>query len=102
MYDEIERLRTEYEKDSNNQKKRQQYLAAIVSRGDRAKDLLFFTSELLRSEERSTLKKMLDNDDAYKAQLDYQATVRLYNYINTIVNIASMKKKKEEGSNTDE
>lgn len=102
MYDEIERLRSEYEKDNNNQKKRQQYLAAIVRRGDRAKDLLFFTSELLRSEERNTLHKLLDNADAQKTQLDYQATVRLYNYINTIVNIANTKKKKEEGSNTDE
>jgi len=99
---EIERLREEYEKDSKNQKKRQQYLAAIISRGDRAKDLLFFMSELLRSEERNTLSKLLDNDDAYKAQLDYQATVKLYNYINTIVNIANMKKKKAEGSKTNE
>jgi|GEM_PF-5296167 len=99
---EIERLREEYEKDSKNQKKRQQYLAAIISRGDRAKDLLFFMSELLRSEERNALSKLLDNDDAYKAQLDYQATVKLYNYINTIVNIANMKKKKAEGSKTNE
>lgn len=99
---EIERLREEYEKDSKNQKKRQQYLAAIISRGDRAKDLLLFMSELLRSEERNALSKLLDNDDAYKAQLDYQATVKLYNYINTIVNIANMKKKKAEGSKTNE
>lgn len=99
---EIERLREEYEKDSKNQKKRQRYLAAIISRGDRAKDLLLFMSELLRSEERNALSKLLDNDDAYKAQLDYQATVKLYNYINTIVNIANMKKKKAEGSKTNE
>ena len=97
---EIERLREEYEKDSKNQKKRQQYLAAIISRGDRAKDLLFFMSELLRSEERNTLSKLLDNDDAYKAQLDYQAAVKLYNYLNTIINIANMKKKKDKGSRT--
>lgn len=99
---EIERLREEYEKDSKNQKKRQQYLAAIISRGDRAKDLLFFMSELLRSEERNVLSRLLDDNEAYKAQLDYQATVKLYNYINTIVNIASMKKKKAEGSKTNE
>lgn len=97
MEQELIRLREEYENNPRNRQAADKYFSLLIKQGRLAESVKEFIDDFLAYERNAVLVSLQREDvDLERLRADYQATLRLHEYMRGLISIGGNKESKDE------